>query len=148
MNILSSWLPMGTKLALDTAPIIYFVEAHPRYDGVMSAIFQRIADGDIEGVTSTLTLTEVLALPMQKQQIEICSTYKKLLASAAHFTLAPITAEIAEYAALLRARYRLHTPDALQIATAAVSSCQVFLTNDKALSRVTEIQVVVLETLL
>ena len=148
MNDLDSWLAPGTRLALDTAPIIYFVEAHPHYDGVMTVIFQRIANGDIEGFTSTLTLTEVLALPIQKQQLELCHTYKKLLASAANFTLAPITAEVAERAALLRARYHLRTPDALQIAAALVNNCQVFLTNDKALSRVTEIPIVILETLL
>jgi predicted nucleic acid-binding protein len=54
----------------------------------------------------------------------------------------------AERAAELRARYHLRTPDALQVATALLSDCQAFLTNDKDLSRIIEIQVLVLETLL
>ncbi len=136
------------RLALDTAPIIYFVEAHPRYDLLVTGVFQRIADGQVEGVTSALTLTEVLALPMQKQRFDLCESYKTLLISAENFTLVNITAEIAERAAELRARYHLRTPDALQIATGLVNHCQAFLTNDKDLKRVTEIPVLVLDDLL
>jgi predicted nucleic acid-binding protein len=135
-------------LALDSAPIIYFVEAHPRYDALVTTVFQRIADGEMEGITSALALTEVLALPMEKQQFDLCRTYKALLTSSAHFTLLSIESEIAEYAARLRAQYRLRTPDALQIAAALVSNCQAFLTNDRDLSRVTEIPVLVLEAFL
>lgn len=141
-------MPSGTRLALDTAPIIHYLcWAHPRYDRLVTDIFQRIVDGAITGITSALTLTEVLALPLQKQQHELCQAYKKLLTSAAHFTLVDITGEVAERAAMIRAHYHLRTPDALQIAMALVSGCQAFLTNDKALSRVPEISVLVLEAL-
>ena len=42
--------------------------------------------------------------------------------------------EVVGYAADLRAQYGLRTPDVLQIAAAKTANCQVFLTNDKALS--------------
>jgi len=42
------------SLGFDTAPIIYFVEAHPRYDPLVSAIFQRVADGIVRGLTSVI----------------------------------------------------------------------------------------------
>lgn len=148
MSVLETAFATVTRLALDSAPIIYFVEAHPRYDALVTPIFQRIAEGKVTGITSTLTLTEVLALPMEKGRRDLCQTYKKLLTSATHFTLVNIGTEIAERAAELRARYHLRTPDALQVATALLSDCQAFLTNDKDLSRITEIQVLVLETLL
>jgi hypothetical protein len=54
-----------SRLAFDTAPMIYFVEAHPRYDALMTSIFERIARGEIKGVTSVITLTEVLVRPAQ-----------------------------------------------------------------------------------
>jgi predicted nucleic acid-binding protein len=148
MVTLEAALSSVKRLALDTAPIIYFVEANPRYDALVTAIFQRIANGDIEAVTSALTLTEVLALPMQKQRSDLCRAYKTLLTSAEHFTLVSIDSGIAERAAELRARYQLRTPDALQIATSLAKDCQAFLTNDKSLHRITEIPVVVLETFL
>ena len=34
-----------SNLAFDTAPIIYFVEANPAYDELVSDIFNRVATG-------------------------------------------------------------------------------------------------------
>jgi hypothetical protein len=30
-----------TKIGFDTAPVIYFVEAHPKYDALVTSVFQR-----------------------------------------------------------------------------------------------------------
>jgi len=48
------------KLALDTPPVIYFVEAHAQYDALVTEDFRRINEGRIIGVTSVITVTEVL----------------------------------------------------------------------------------------
>jgi predicted nucleic acid-binding protein len=56
--------------------------------------------------------------------------------------------ESAERAARLRATHRLKTPDALQVAVASQAGCEAFLTNDRALRRVTEINVLVLADLI
>ena len=48
------------------------------------------------------------------------------------------------HAAELRARYNLGLADALQFAVALKAGCDIFLTNDIALKRVTELEVVVL----
>jgi predicted nucleic acid-binding protein len=55
--------------------------------------------------------------------------------------------EIADLAAALRARYNLRTPDALYIATAIVTRCDAFLTNDKRLRQANEIRVLTLDEL-
>lgn len=52
---------------------------------------------------------------------------------------------IANQAARLRASYNLRLPDALQVATAVYAGCDAFLTNDRQLQRVQELQVIVLE---
>jgi predicted nucleic acid-binding protein len=57
------------------------------------------------------------------------------------------TASIARTAAEVRARYSLKLPDAFQIATAIAANCQVLLTNDAQLKRVTELRVLVLSEL-
>jgi len=54
---------------------------------------------------------------------------------------------IAQQAADVRARYNLALPDALQVATALVSNCDAFLTNDIRLQRVSEIRVLVIDQL-
>ncbi|MBW4523229.1 MAG: PIN domain-containing protein [Scytolyngbya sp. HA4215-MV1] len=45
-------------------------------------------------------------------------------------------------------QYNLKLPDALQIATARVTGCQAFLTNDTALKRVGELRILVLSELI
>ena len=60
MMMLETALTSVTKLGLDTPPIIYFVEAHPDYDERVTEIFRQIASGKLTGVTSVITLTEVL----------------------------------------------------------------------------------------
>src|SRR5882672_5600933 len=53
-----------SNLAFDTAPIIYFVEANPAYDELVSDIFNRVATGVINGWTSVISLIEVLVQPI------------------------------------------------------------------------------------
>jgi hypothetical protein len=38
------------SLGFDTAPIIYFAEAHPHYDALVTEIFRRVAAGAMQGV--------------------------------------------------------------------------------------------------
>jgi len=137
-----------TKLGIDTSPIIYFVQSHPTYDEAVSAIFNRIADGRIEGITSALTLTELLSWPLQQGNTQLQMQYRALLTTSPHFTLVTIDADVAETAARLRAKYRLRTPDALQLGAALMTGCQAFLTNDKDLRRVTDLHILVMDDLL
>jgi len=50
----------GTIVGLDTAPLIYFIEENPSYLPRVRPFFEAIDRGDIQVVTSVLTLTEVL----------------------------------------------------------------------------------------
>jgi hypothetical protein len=34
-----------TRLGFDTSPVIYFVEANPQYDALVTEIFQRVSNG-------------------------------------------------------------------------------------------------------
>jgi len=135
------------RLGLDTAPIIYFIETHPRYNPIMAAVFQRIALGSITGVTSTVSLSEVLVQPLLRSVIPLANAYRDLLLHSSNLDTLPIDAIAAESAAGFRARYGLRTPDALQIAVAVNAGCEAFLTNDMQLKRVTEIRVLALDDL-
>ncbi len=132
---------------LDTAPVIYFVEKHPKYDALVTEIFQRIDNDMLVGITSVVTFTEVLVQPIRKGDTKLQQEYSELLLHSANFETMPIDADTARRAATLRAVYNLRTPDALQIATALEFNCQAFLTNDKQLQRVTELRVLILDEL-
>ena len=50
MNSLPEPLQGVRRLGFDTAPVIYFVEAHPEYDAQITPIFERIRQGELEGL--------------------------------------------------------------------------------------------------
>jgi predicted nucleic acid-binding protein len=123
-----------TALGLDTPPFIYFVEQHPNYINLVREIFRRVDTGAVTGYSSVITLTEVLTQPKRLQNSIVESEYRNLLLYSRNFNLVPVDYSIAESAADFRARYRLRTPDALQLAAAFSIGCQAFLTNDSLLS--------------
>jgi len=133
-----------TKLGLDTPPIIYFIESHPVYDIAATEVFGRIEAGSITGVTSVISMTEVLIHPLRRSDARLYEKYRELLVSTQHLELVSIGPAIAEGAAVLRSHHGLRVPDALQLASAIESDCQAFLTNDTALRRVDDIRIIIL----
>jgi predicted nucleic acid-binding protein len=136
-----------TRLGFDTSPVIYFVEANPQYDTLVTEIFRRVSTGAPLGATSVITLSEVLVQPIIRQQTLLQREYRDLLLRSRNFSALAISASIAELGAELRAQYRLRTPDALQIATALEAGCEAFLSNDAGLRRVAELRVLILDDL-
>lgn len=151
INELSLKLEQYPRIALDTSPIIYFVEANPQYAPLATIIFQKISQGSLLGFTSTISLTEVLVFPMYRQIPALQNAYYQLLRQSRNLSLVDINAEVATKAASLRAKYKennLRTPDALQLAMALEANCPAFVTNDKRLSIVQELDVIVLDDFL
>lgn len=136
------------RLAIDTAPIIYFIEENPKYLPLVDVVFEKINTGSLTAITSAITLTEVLTHPLRLGNDELRKTYSELLLGSRNFATLPIEISMADTAAELRARHGLRTPDALQLACGIAAGCDAFLTNDQALRRVTEISVLVLDELL
>lgn len=134
-------------IAFDTAPLIYFVEANPVYDALVTEIFQRVDDEKVVGLTSVISLCEVLVRPVRNQNAQLKQRYYDILQNSPNFFTKNISPAIAERAAELRAKYNLRTPDALQIATALENNCDAFLCNDKELQRVTELKILILDDL-
>jgi predicted nucleic acid-binding protein len=135
------------RLAFDSAPLIYFVERHPVYFDRMLFIMRHINAGPIEGVASTIALTEVLVQPLRVGNDPLAQRYEAVLSKSRGFRLEPTSNSVARRAADLRARYALRTPDALHVATAIEAGYDGFLTNDASIKRVAEIRVLVLDDL-
>jgi predicted nucleic acid-binding protein len=96
-------------------------------------------------VSSTLTFLEILVQPYRTGDDERRAALSALLASFPGMTWIPLALTVADRAASLRARYRLRTPDAIQLATALHASADVFLTNDRDLRRVKEVPVLLID---
>lgn len=74
----------------------------------------------------------------------LAAHYEALLRVSPDINLAEVDAEIARQAAVLRATYRLRTPDAIQVAACLTHGATAFVTNDIRLRRIEELAVIVL----
>lgn len=135
------------RIGLDTNVFIYFLEDHARYGSWCTALFDLIERGHNPAVTSTVTLLELLVQPYRDQKEELAQKIFALTSTYPRLEWAPVTMNLADRAAEIRARYRLSTPDAIQLATAIDHKAVRFYGNDRALRRVKEIECVIVDDL-
>lgn len=139
--------PRGSRVYLDTAPIIYGVEEHEVYWPILQPLWVLLENGEIEVVTSELTVLETLVLPLRNQDTELITGYETLL-TASKVELIPITVSLLRAAAELRANQNFKTPDAIHATTAALSKCDYLISNDDGFRRLTTIDVMILSDLI
>ncbi len=101
--------------------------------------------GGIKAVTSTLTLMEILVRPKQLNHRQAVEDYKFMLKTFPNLSLKAIDENCAERAADLRAAHGIRPADALQIAVAILSDATAFVTNDQKLSRVPDVEIIILK---
>lgn len=133
------------KIFLDTAPIVYYLENNELYYPVMKRFWKSCESCDY--VTSAVTVTEYLTYPYQQNEIKLINDFNAFI-DGMEINIKSIDREIAEKAAKIRAEYKsFKTMDALQLATACLSGCDLVLTNDKQLKQFKEIKCLTVEEL-
>ena len=135
-------------VALDTMLFIYSMEARRAYIPFLRSIFYYIERGLTKGVTSIITLTEVLIKPLKDQNIKAVKDYKFLLNNFPNLRMVNIDPKLAEKGAELRARYGIRIPDALQLASAIENQATIFLSNDYNLKKIKEIEIVLVKEMM
>lgn len=145
-TFLSQGLPtQRQRIGLDTNVLIYFLEDHPRYGAWCASLFDLIERGQNTAVTSTITLLELLVQPYRDQKDELAQKVFALTSTYPKLEWMPLTMNLADRAAELRARYRLSAPDAIQLATAIGHKAVYFYGNDRGLRRVKEIECIIVD---
>lgn len=134
-------IPDGALIALDSAPIIYYLQDHPRFAPRFSSLFDAAAEGRLTLAISTITLAEVMAGPFAAGNEVIAMQYQEVLCRSPGWQTVLVDEHIATEAARLRARYRLRLPDAIQVATAISARAWALVTHDSALARIKDIRV-------
>lgn len=137
----------GKTVGLDAAPLIYFIEENPTYLDNVHAFFQALDDGELHAVTSVVTLIEALVHPLRRGEDALAQQYRDILLSAEGLDIVPISAEVAEGAARLRAAHDLRTPDAIQMSAAVSAGASHFLTNDLRLPSLPNLRILALDEL-
>ena len=134
------------SIFIDTAPIIYYIEAHHQFGPLSKELLEYFQDKKLSAYTSVITLTEVLVKPFETGNDNLALKFSKFLRYSNNISLLEITASIAETAGRLRGKYPfLRTMDALQIAVALNISADAFITNDINLKKIDEIKTIVLK---
>ena len=141
MSRLKAFLKRHRRIALDTSVFIYHVEPSADYAALAEEVFRWLEKPGNAGVTSSITMTEVLVGPYRNGDETLALQYLGLFSTFPNLTWVAPDLEIADRAARLRARYRLRTPDAVQVATCICWGATGFLTNDSDLKRLTEVEV-------
>lgn len=72
----------GQVIGLDSAPLIYFIEQNPDFLSTIEPFFEAMDSGQLQVVTSTITLLEVLVHPLRLEKAELVQTYKETLLNA------------------------------------------------------------------
>lgn len=143
-------LNLHTHWVIDTAPVIYYIEEHPKYLPLVDQIFPRLSSDSISiyAFSSILTLTEVLPHPLRQNNHDLANRYRDFLLHSRNFVLFPVDEMIAEQAAEIRAQYQYRTPDAIQLATGVAHNATLFITNDKRLKNFPDLTILVLDDFL
>lgn len=119
------------RVLIDTSIWIYHFEQHPELGAAASRIIESLEEGEYRGVASELTMLELTVRPLQLGRQDVADDYEVLLDYFPNFELQPISREILLEAAALRARQRLRTPDAIQIASGLRAGATLAVTNDE-----------------
>jgi predicted nucleic acid-binding protein len=125
------------KSAFDTNILIYFLEGIEPQASKVEQILNKLMQAQDEGVISTVTVAEVLTGFYLAGDVNRAVKVKKLLTglTLSSFKIVPVTFEIADLAASLRAKRGGRLPDALIVATALDQKAERIYSQDKDLER-------------
>jgi predicted nucleic acid-binding protein len=143
-----SFLGRHRSIAIDTNVFIYALEANPRYAAFADHVFSWLEQAGHRGVTSTITMMELLVQPYRAGDEQRVDEFYGLLATYPNLDWIAPDLEIADMGARIRVMYGLRTPDALQAATAVRSHVTGFVTNDPVFERVDSFEALVLDRVL
>ncbi|MEO8378024.1 MAG: PIN domain-containing protein [Acidobacteriota bacterium] len=134
-----SRLPEDALILLDSAPIIYFLEDHPKFGPRFQLLFEEHSRGRVRFAVTTITIAEVLAGPLSVGDETLVRRYRSILES---WQVVALDAEIAESAARVRASFRLKLPDAVQVASALAVNADALVTHDRDFTNVQSLRVI------
>ncbi len=138
------------KVFVDTAPFIYFIEGsrdNLQYSDRVKRFFMDCYGAGTDLYTSVITVVEYSVFPYRNHEQGYVDQFERLIRTLGMCVM-DIDRNIAKKAAWIRAEYKgFKSMDALQIATACITGCDLFLTNDKQLRQFREIRCITVDEL-
>jgi len=69
------------RIGLDTAVFIYLIDTASPFSAIAADMFQQLNQQSMTGITSVLTLTELLVKPLQRGRRGLAARYEALVRS-------------------------------------------------------------------
>ena len=132
-------LPQDALVLIDSAPVIYFLEGHPKFGPRFKPLFEAHESGRLRFAVTTITIAEVLTGPLQAGDDALARRYRAILES---WQPVALDVDIAESAARLRASLRLTLADAVQAASALAINAAALGTHDRDFLRVRSLRII------
>ena len=136
MGRVTSGVPDGSRILLDSVSVVYYLERNPRYFAADAEWMERVNAGRLTAAASVLLLAEVLVPAYRARNPAAARQARAALERIPNLELVEVTAGVSDVAARLRAEHNLRTPDALHVATALREGAGWLVTNDRRLQRV------------
>ena len=106
-------------------------------------ILTAIEDGEFLGITSELTLAEILVRPLEEQDQDLVRRYQDIISPGDGLEVSGVSRQVLIEAAMLRTiRRSLKLPDAIHVASARLTDCSHIVSDDRRLPSAPGIEVV------
>ena len=102
-------------------------------------ILNAIEEKKFTGVLSTVVIAEVLVGFYQNDETWEADEFTQNI--TAYYEIIPVSMEISQKGAKIRAKYKVKLPDALIIASLDLSETKILITSDKKLNKCPEIKI-------
>ncbi|NUN96767.1 MAG: type II toxin-antitoxin system VapC family toxin [Candidatus Omnitrophica bacterium] len=132
---------MTVRVYLDAVTVIYLFEGSPHRSQQVRSLIGRV---DATLVASELSRMECLVRPLREGQVSLVDEFVSFFDTEVD-EMVDLDRRVMERAARVRADHGYKTPDAIHLAAALESKCDVFLTNDDRLRQTGGISIEVLK---
>jgi len=131
-----------TKIFFDTAPIIYYIEDNQTFASKVEKLLEKFEKQKL--MINSIVYTELCIKPKRENNKQLIFLFDDFLNNL-RFEILTIDKKCAIIAIDLMAKYQqIKTVDAIHIASAIAHNCDTFVTNDKQLKQIKEINILVL----
>jgi predicted nucleic acid-binding protein len=132
------------RKALSDAGIVYVdagvlalhLAGDPRYLPLTRVILGGLRDREFTGLTSAITIYQLLVEPYRSGQERTAERVEMLVAALPGLEVVPVSATIARQAAQVKAQIGGGLPRAIQIATALAGDSEIYVTRRSPLRRI------------
>ena len=131
-------------IVIDTNVLIYLFEDDPLFGDAAEKVIMQAEQGVFHGVITPITVAELLVKPLRNNREDLANRCRSALRRLQNIDLVGLSFKTGEIAGALRAQYGFPLPDMMQVAVALESKTPAIITNDKALKKIKEIDVILL----